>query len=114
SGSSHAPHARRSYAELGLAAAVAALHVNEREGEVGIGLLLARCGEERALLGRFAAALLRDFEPALHHLRALEQCLDLCELPARQRAHRAGHAVLTVDPLDQVLDLGELEPGALR
>src|SRR4051794_2301289 len=79
------PH-RRS-ALVSIAAAVAALHPNELEGAVTSGRLLTRRREQGALVGRLAATLLRNLEPALHGLGALEQGLYLGELPGRERAH---------------------------
>src|SRR5215216_2918556 len=90
----------------------AAANANELEDAIRVGDLVA-LRKQRALGGRRAAAFLGDLEPALHRPRALKQLLDLVQLARRQRAHLLRHAGPGVDAVDQLLDLGELEAGAL-
>jgi hypothetical protein len=66
-------------------------------------------GRGRTRRGR-AATLLRYLGPPLHRFGALEESLDFAELLARERAHRGAEAV---GPVDQLLDLAQLEAGAV-
>jgi hypothetical protein len=56
------------------------LDANKSQGKIGVRSFPAGSGEERALGRSRTAALLRDLEPALHSLGALEQRFDLVEL----------------------------------
>src|SRR5215204_2413382 len=94
----------------GRPATVLAAHQDDWQRQVGARVLLARCREESALRRGHAAAVLRDLEPPLHRLGALEESLDFAELPAGERAHGRAEAVT---PVHQLLDLAELEAGAL-
>src|ERR671918_2893439 len=85
---------------LGRTTAVLAVHTDHSQGQIGCRGILAGCGEKRAFRRGGAATLLRHLEPALHRLGSLEQRVDLIELLAGERAHRAAHPVTRVDAVD--------------